>query len=214
MALPPALRNRLAELIVDAFHDAEARRGLLAVAGVTAEGVAPEAARRSARFPTDLFERRADDLVLPSSLRGHAGELAGRARRAHAALGGRALSPADAPLAPALENAAVLFDAGLFFETHELLEPHWVRAEGGTREALQGLIQVAVGFEHLAHDNVRGAVSLLHDGSARLVGRRLPAGDLDRFARGALGCLDQILALGDAAARRFDWSAVPLFPRA
>lgn len=124
-----------------------------------------------------------------------------RARRASEAL-------ADAPLAApadvraALTAAARLFDAGLFFEVHEVLEPHWMAARDPSREALQGLIQIAVGWQHLANGNVPGARSLLADGAARLHGRQLLGVDFDPFARAAL----------DAVARVPD-TMPPPFPR-
>ena len=101
----------------------------------------------------------------------------------------------------ALAAAAALFDAGLYFEVHELLEPYWTRAAGAERQALQGLIQVAVAFQHRDNGNVEGARSLLVDGSARLREGRLSGLALDRFAAAA----------GAAAARVDD--AAPPFPR-
>ncbi|MGH7898948.1 MAG: DUF309 domain-containing protein, partial [Candidatus Binatia bacterium] len=64
--------------------------------------------------------------------------------------------------------AAALFNAELFFEVHELLEPPWGRAEGPLRSFLQGLIQIAVGLHHRSTGNHRGALSLLADGNAKL----------------------------------------------
>ena len=122
------------------------------------------------------------------------------------------MDAADASFGAALTATAALFDAGLYFETHEALEPHWMRAEGGDREALQGLIQVVVGFEHLANGKVQGARALLHDGCAKILGRRLEALDLEPFARGVERCLDLVLTLGARASERFDWTAVPRFP--
>ena len=168
--LPLRLRNRLAETILAALHDAAARRELAALS-------APAAAA----------------------------PLAARARSACAALAGRPLHGSRAELAQALEDAAALFDAGLHFEVHEVLEPHWASSEGETREALQGLIQAAVGFQHLANGNVAGARSLLIDAGGRLHGRMLLGRDLEPFARAA----------GQAAARIAAGQAVsaPAFPR-
>jgi len=61
-----------------------------------------------------------------------------------------------------------LFNAGLFFEVHELLESDWRRATGDLKTLLQGLLQVAVGFHHQAEGNVRGALSRLHAGNEKL----------------------------------------------
>jgi predicted metal-dependent hydrolase len=127
--------------------------------------------------------------------------LADRARRATRAL-------ADAPLAPPVDLEATLtavarlFDARLFFEVHEVLEPHWMVAREETRDALQGLIQIAVGWQHFANGNLAGARSLLTDGAARLHGRRLGGIDFDSFARAAL-----------EAAATLPTATPPAFPR-
>jgi len=122
----------------------------------------------------------------------------------------RARSP-DPSLDTALAQAGALFTAGLYFEVHEILEPHWMRAEGEARETLQGLIQAAVGYQHLANGNLAGARALLHDGAAKLLGRKRPGADLDAFARGVADHA-RALTLPDARAAGFDWSCVPRFP--
>jgi hypothetical protein len=158
--LPLPLRNRLAEMILAGFHDAAARREL-----------------------ASLGDAQTVERWLAGADRKWAWPLGERARRAGAALAQRPLRSARVDLATALEDAALLFDAGLHFEVHEILEPHWVTSEGDTREALQGLIQTAVGFQHLANGNLAGAGSLLAEAGARLQGRRLLGRDLDGFAR-------------------------------
>lgn len=61
MTLPLPLRNRLADLILDALHDGGARRGLEAVAAVCADPHALDpAAPPPEGFPAELFDRRAD----------------------------------------------------------------------------------------------------------------------------------------------------------
>jgi uncharacterized protein len=68
----------------------------------------------------------------------------------------------------AVKRGVLVFNAGLFFEYHELLEDHW-RAETGDRKRfLQGLIQVAVGLHHWERHNYRGARILLREGVERL----------------------------------------------
>ncbi len=74
-----------------------------------------------------------------------------------------ALAPGD-PLARGLAEAAILFDAGLYFEVHELLEGHWRNTAGPQRRLLQGLIQIAVAFHHYERANTRGASRLLREG--------------------------------------------------
>jgi uncharacterized protein len=160
--LPLRLRNRLAGTILAALHDAAARRELAALAD-----------------DADTHGWLADDE------RRWTEPLTRRARAAAAALAERPLLPPQADLRQALQAAASLFDAGLYFEVHEVLEPHWAAAHGEAREALQGLIQVAVGWQHLANGNVTGARSLLEEGGARLHGGRLSGVDLEPFARAA-----------------------------
>ena len=159
--LPLRLRNRLAATILAALHDTAARRALarLAVDGAGA-------------WLEDDESRWAPPL-------------AARARAACAALADRPLLRPDAGMRETLAATAVLFDAGLYFEVHEALESHWAAASGEAREALQGLIQIAVAWQHLANGNPAGARSLLVEGGARLHGRALLGVDLEAFARAA-----------------------------
>jgi Domain of unknown function (DUF309) len=180
--LPLPLRNRLAETILAAFHDARARNELMTLAK-------PGAA----------------DEWLAGGERRWAWALSERARRASAALSTRELAPVAPDVAHALDDAALLFDVGLHFEVHEILEPHWAASTGEAREALQGLIQAAVGFQHLANGNLAGADSLLREAAERLHGRRLLDHDLDGFAR-ALAESARHVAAGEPA-------VPPPFPR-
>jgi hypothetical protein len=181
--LPLRPRNRLAETILEALHDPAARRALQALAS--------EAGARQ---------------WLGEDGAAWAPALAARARAACAALRDQPLLAHGGDLGQALAAAAALFDAALYFEVHEVLEPHWAAATGAAREALQGLIQVAVGWQHLANGNRAGARSLLAEGGARLHGARLLGLDLDAFARAA----------AEGAARVDAGAAVsaPSFPRA
>jgi uncharacterized protein len=69
----------------------------------------------------------------------------------------------------ALAEGRRLFDAGRFFEAHEVWEAAWLSEEGDTRELLQGLIQIAAGY-HQAFDrgHARGCARLLEAGASRL----------------------------------------------
>ena len=172
------LRNRLAETILRALHDVAARDELARVAsGPTASWLA-NATREEIRLVRE------------------------RAGRAAEALRGRPPQPVDVSLADALAAAAILFDAGLHFEVHELLEPWWSRSEGHERQALQGLIQVAVGYQHLANGNLPGARTLLDEGARRLCAGRLADVDLAPFA-----------AAVAADAARVGEEAGPMVPR-
>ena len=106
--LPLPVRNRLAETIPAALHHVEARHELAALA--------------------------VGDASLTSAWLGDAardGEaLRARARCAVQAIAERPLTGDDRDLDGVLDDAALLFDAGLFFEVHELLEPRWQEASG------------------------------------------------------------------------------------
>ena len=180
---PLRIRNRLAEIILAALEDVEARRELASLG------------RPNAETPS----------WLDGDERDHAHLVRERARRASAALAARSPGTRIHSRADLLGAAATLFDAHLYFEVHELLEPSWREAQGSDREALQGLIQVAVGYQHLANANLAGARALLGEGRDRLRGRKLDGLDLEPFARAVDRSLDRLF--------HFDWGAVPGFPR-
>jgi hypothetical protein len=179
---PLPIRNRLAEIILQSLHEPEARCELTALA--------------------------ASDATPPGWLQGDDRAcwplVQARAVGASVALQGRPTGPIGSR-AELLDAAAALFDAHLYFEVHELLEPAWREAEGAEREALQGLIQVAVGYQHLANRNFAGARALLDEGRRRIEGRTLNGLELDAFGRGVRRSLDRLLEL--------DWDTVPSFPR-
>ncbi len=214
MTLPLPLRNRLAELILEAFRAPDARRALGAVWHFCSESepLMP-AGSVPAGFPVEFFEERNGMLALKKAYGRFREELCERTGRAWRLLSDRPLSDSEPALVRALDEAADLFDAGLHFEVHELLEPYWMRAEDLEREILQGLIQVAVGFHHLANGNLEGARALLDEGSAKLVGRSLKGRAVDPFALAVRQTLATVVRLGDDAGRAFDWFTVPRFPR-
>lgn len=214
MTLPLPLRNRLAELILDSLHDPTARTVLSMLVRFCHE---PERLMASpgvpAEFPLELFDNRAGRLALKGAYRRFEDEFCERTVRAWEVVRDRPLAGRDPGLADVLDEAADLFDARLFFEVHELLEPYWMRADGAAREALQGLIQIAVGFQHLANHNLDGALMLLEEGLAKVEGKKLEGRDLGRFAAAVGGARGAIVALGKDAPWTFDWGVMPRFPR-
>lgn len=54
----------------------------------------------------------------------------------------------------------LLFNAGDFFEAHEVWEDLWSEAHGDERRFYQGMIQAAVGLCHFGNGNLGGAVKL------------------------------------------------------
>ena len=59
-----------------------------------------------------------------------------------------------------LRQAEILWEQGLFFEMHELLENIWNSAEGNERKALQGLIRAAGMKIHAENGNTGAAVAM------------------------------------------------------
>ena len=190
-----ALRNRLAEWLLAAMASPTAEgalRALIEFARTSDEsGLAAGLGKgdTSSMLETDerIFERAESGLRLRADLLGDLEALRWRAKRFERALsacrrscgpspiperpsGSRFAggSPDEAEVAWSLCAAAALFDAELFFEVHEILEPAWGRAADPLKQFLQGLIQVAVGLHHQATGNLRGAVALLTEGTAKL----------------------------------------------
>jgi len=67
-----------------------------------------------------------------------------------------------------------LFNAGEFYECHEVLEDVWRPSRGAERFFLQALIHFAVGFYHHQQGNRIGAELQLRKGLSKLAGY-LPA---------------------------------------
>ena len=59
-----------------------------------------------------------------------------------------------------IEQAGLLWDHGLYFEMHELLEEVWATAEGARRKGLQGLIRAAGMKIHAENNNLKAAASM------------------------------------------------------
>jgi len=158
------LRNALAELVIAALDDDDAARALVWLETSTGDVPPAAAARLAAVHLIDPGERRL--LAVHAAHASRVGDHAGRALRARAAF--RQQPAASDTLARAIRHAVALWNEQLFFEVHEVLEAVWRTATGDVRQGLQGVIQIAVAFHHLAHGNQRGARSLLLEGRARV----------------------------------------------
>ncbi len=69
---------------------------------------------------------------------------------------------------PLLGKAIALFNQGEWHACHDLIEDLWHQCQGPDRQALQGLLQIAVAQLHLERKNLRGATVLLGEGLGRL----------------------------------------------
>jgi predicted metal-dependent hydrolase len=90
-----------------------------------------------------------------------------------------------------LQNGVVLFNAGRFFDAHEVLEDVWREAprQSPLRRHLQGMVQLAVAFHHQSKGNQVGARSVLERAMRNISGAdsSFPNLDLDRL-RADLAC--------------------------
>jgi predicted metal-dependent hydrolase len=93
-----------------------------------------------------------------------------------------------------MAEGADLFNAGRFFDCHEVWEDVWNAQPPSERQFLQGLIQIAVGCEHFNRGNLPGAVSLLDRGlrKIRKYGGRHRGVRLAQLERDAGAALDAI----------------------
>lgn len=189
------LRNWLAERCLEAIATENPDGALAALAAFVeradrsgaAAGLGDEAVRILGSEPK-IFGRAGGEIRLVETLVGDLPEMRWRAPRFVDALsacrrccgapppvvareaGGRSdgMPPTLEELAWTVCAAAALFNTGLFFEVHELLEPCWMRAERPVKTFLQGLIQIAAGLHHEQNGNRRGAVALVGEGCGKL----------------------------------------------
>lgn len=211
-----AKAQRQAEVSRDALIQATAQALGEVGIGVTGEDALDEALAARLLRPMARQDREAR-LVPGEELQGECAGAASRVEaycRALEALTRREV-PAASVVERALEQAACLFNEGLFFEVHEVLEAVWLLQEGRVRTFLQGLIQIAVGFHHLESCNLTGARALLTEGVEKVKGcgpDRFGV-DLDRFLAQVEGAQRSIESLGQEAFDRFDRKLIPRMPR-
>jgi hypothetical protein len=176
---PLPLRNALAELAIAALDDDAALRALSWLAAPDGPPPAAAAARLTAAHLIDPGGDALLDVHAPhgESVRAHARRAleAGWAYRRNA-------PPSPDLLTRGMHQAAALWRERLFFEVHEVLEALWKTQVGEVRQALQGVIQIAVAFHHFAHGNLRGARSLLGEGRMRVTGAATALPALDASA--------------------------------
>jgi hypothetical protein len=64
------------------------------------------------------------------------------------------------PLPALVVQGLQVFNAGEYFEAHELLETAWRNESRPMRELYRGVLQVGVGFYHIQRENFSGAHKL------------------------------------------------------
>jgi len=114
-----------------------------------------------------------------------------------------------------MAEAAMCFNAGLFFEAHEHLEHHWAaQPKGPTKRFLQGIIQISVGFHHARAGNHDGAVNQLTKGlekTAGVVGVVLGL-DCDAFLPEVAALREEIIERGREGMPALSLAEIPRMP--
>src|SRR5260370_39393847 len=89
----------------------------------------------------------------------------------------------------------LLFNAGDFFEAHEVWEDLWAESHGAEHRFYQGLIQSAVGLCHFHNGNLGGAAKLYRSARDYMEGCGSPLLrlDLEGFWRPNAECLRPVL---------------------
>ncbi|MDZ4766315.1 MAG: DUF309 domain-containing protein [Chloroflexota bacterium] len=74
------------------------------------------------------------------------------------------------PLPPEAVEAIAKFNAGEFYEQHDLLEALWRAEPRAVRDLYQGVLQIGVGYYQITRGNRRGALKMLARGQRWLAG--------------------------------------------
>ena len=100
-----------------------------------------------------------------------------------------------------------LFNASLYHESHDALEPLWLKSDGPMKTGLQGLILMAGGYHHQQLENAPGMATLWEDALPALAacGDELatPWGNL-RFGQALATVKQRLSALENGDGERFD----------
>jgi hypothetical protein len=111
----------------------------------------------------------------------------------------------DHPSAAFLQ-AVALFNAGEFYQQHDVFEKHWMEDQRPIRDLYQGVLQIGVALHHVESGNYRGAVKMLRRGLPRL--RTLPPVcqtlDVATLRHDARTIHDELIALGPEHLDQFD----------
>ena len=101
-----------------------------------------------------------------------------------------------------------LFNAGEYFEAHESLELAWREDNSTIRDLYRGILQVAVMYHHILHQNFRGAIKVFHRCMPWL--EPFPAScrgvDVESLRRDCQEVYDELARLGPNGINRFDRS--------
>lgn len=104
----------------------------------------------------------ADVVVAPGRLLAELPALVEAHARVYPDDAGQALARACAePLPEKARRAIDLFNAGAYYEQHDLLEELWMEHDGPARELYRAILQVGVAYYQVTRGNLRGAHKIL-----------------------------------------------------
>jgi hypothetical protein len=115
-----------------------------------------------------LLIRTGSEVALEPGYRPHFGYFVRQVERLGAALQLVEGQEHSAVQDRALRVGGALFNAGLFFESHEYLEGVWRQTHDESRDFYHGIIQLAAAFYHYEKGNLHGARTLLAKARRRL----------------------------------------------
>jgi hypothetical protein len=160
-------------------------QALLARARAIAPHGAGDLERGLARLCSAYFERHiveAEDTVrLRRAIGSHAPRVHAQVSAYVAALVRAAARPPlpQEPVLRGIATAALLFNVGLYFEVHEVLEVIWRESAGDLKTVVQGLLQTAVALHHADAGNLRSAWTSLCKGTDKLRRTSNPVPSID-----------------------------------
>lgn len=112
---------------------------------------------------------------------------------------------------PGVLEGIRLFNAGEYYDAHEVIEHEWHAETRPIRRLYQGILQIGVGFLHARRGNHTGALLLLDDGIEKTC-EFAPAClgiDTGRLAAESQVALEMIRDLGPDRLDQFDFAAAP-----
>ncbi|MFT4041121.1 MAG: DUF309 domain-containing protein [Thermomicrobiales bacterium] len=112
---------------------------------------------------------------------------------------------------PGVLEGIRLFNAGDYYDAHEVIEHEWHAETRPIRRLYQGILQIGVGFLHAKRGNHTGALLLLNDGiekTCEFTPHCLGI-DTSRLAAESQVALEQIRALGPERLGDFDFATAP-----
>ncbi|KAL2645202.1 hypothetical protein R1flu_012789 [Riccia fluitans] len=99
---------------------------------------------------------------------------------------------AEDALGVSFKEGVKLFNAGEYYQCHDVLESLWNDATEPQRSILHGILQCAVGLYHLLHQNHKGAMVELGEGLTKLRRVGVSSGPLYHFEQEASAVLEFI----------------------